>query len=99
MAIQEPGVWGIDLGLCALKAIRLENINGEVTATAFDYIEHPKILSQPDADPDELTREALQQFLSRNTIKGDLVVITPCRPMSRRKSWRLLEVVQKAAAR
>jgi small subunit ribosomal protein S17 len=31
--------------------------------------------------------------------EGDLVVITPCRPMSRRKSWRLLEVVQKAAAR
>ena len=31
--------------------------------------------------------------------EGDLVVITPCRPLSRRKSWRLLEVVQKAAAR
>ena len=28
--------------------------------------------------------------------EGDLVVITPCRPMSRRKSWRLLEVVEKA---
>ena len=31
--------------------------------------------------------------------EGDLVIITPCRPMSRRKSWRLLEVVHKAAAR
>jgi small subunit ribosomal protein S17 len=29
--------------------------------------------------------------------EGDLVIITPCRPLSRRKSWRLLEVVQKAA--
>jgi small subunit ribosomal protein S17 len=29
--------------------------------------------------------------------EGDLVVITPCRPMSRRKSWRLVEVVEKAA--
>ena len=28
---------------------------------------------------------------------GDLVTITPCRPMSRRKSWRLLAVVEKAA--
>jgi small subunit ribosomal protein S17 len=28
---------------------------------------------------------------------GDLVVITPCRPMSRHKSWRLLEVVEKAS--
>jgi small subunit ribosomal protein S17 len=31
--------------------------------------------------------------------EGDLVIIGPCRPMSRRKSWRLLEVVQKAAGR
>jgi small subunit ribosomal protein S17 len=31
--------------------------------------------------------------------EGDLVTIIPCRPMSRRKSWRLLAVVQKAAAR
>jgi small subunit ribosomal protein S17 len=28
---------------------------------------------------------------------GDLVVIAPCRPMSRHKSWRLLEVVEKAS--
>ena len=31
--------------------------------------------------------------------EGDLVIITPCRPVSRRKSWRLLEVVEKAAGR
>jgi small subunit ribosomal protein S17 len=31
--------------------------------------------------------------------EGDLVIITPCRPMSRHKSWRLLEVVEKAAGR
>jgi small subunit ribosomal protein S17 len=29
--------------------------------------------------------------------EGDLVIIGPCRPMSRRKSWRLLEVVQRAS--
>jgi type IV pilus assembly protein PilM len=76
MAVKTPGVWGIDLGQCALKAIRVENVDGKVTATAFDYIEHPKILSQPDADPDQLTREALETFLSRNTLKGDTVVIS-----------------------
>jgi type IV pilus assembly protein PilM len=69
------GVWGIDIGQCALKALRVELVDGQVTATAFDYVEHPKILSQPDADPDQLTREALEQFLSRNSLKGDLVVI------------------------
>src|SRR5216110_531269 len=76
MAIENPGVWGIDLGQCALKAIRIENNDGQLTATAFDYVEHPKILSQPDADPDQLTREALEQFLSRNTVRGDTVAIS-----------------------
>ncbi len=28
---------------------------------------------------------------------GDLVIIAPCRPLSRRKSWQLVEVVEKAA--
>jgi type IV pilus assembly protein PilM len=74
--VKRPGVWGIDLGQCALKAIRLEEIDGQIKATAFDYIEHPKILSQPDADPDQLTREALDKFLSRNDLKGDTVAIS-----------------------
>src|ERR671935_2143025 len=75
MAIQ-PGVWGIDIGQCALKALRLELVEDKVTATAFDYVEHPKILSQPDADPDQLIREALEKFLSRNSLKGDAVCIS-----------------------
>ncbi|HJT79339.1 MAG TPA: type IV pilus assembly protein PilM, partial [Gemmataceae bacterium] len=73
---KEFGVWGIDLGQCALKALRLERQDGQVVATAFDYVEHPKILSQPDADPDQLVREALDKFLSRNTLRGDLVAIS-----------------------
>src|SRR5499427_3391646 len=76
MAKQPVGVWGIDLGQCGLKAIRLVESDGQVTATAFDYVEHPKILSQPDADPDALTREALEKFLTRNTLKGDQVSIS-----------------------
>ena len=50
-------------------------IDGKPTATAFDYVEHPKILSQPDADPDTLTREALEKFLSRNDARNDDVAI------------------------
>src|SRR5262245_56416826 len=76
MASRQPGAWGIDIGLSALKALRLENINGVATATAFDYVEHPKILSQPDADPDLLTREALEKFLSRNSLRGDIVAVS-----------------------
>ncbi len=42
----------------------------------FDFIEYPKLLSQPDANPQELIKEALEQFLSRNDVIGDKVAIS-----------------------
>ncbi len=71
-------VWGIDIGQCALKALRCEYDDEKkiLVATAFDYIEHPKILSQPDANPKELVQEALKQFLERNDLKGDRVAVS-----------------------
>jgi len=71
-------VWGIDIGQCALKALKCRpgDDKTKVTAEAFDYIEYPKILSQPEADPVELVREALQTFLSRNSVRGDRVAVS-----------------------
>ncbi|MFV2067444.1 MAG: pilus assembly protein PilM [Pirellulales bacterium] len=72
-------VWGIDIGHCALKALRCgphEDDPTRITALAFEYIEYSKILSQPEADPDELVAEALDTFLSRNVIAGDRVAIS-----------------------
>ncbi len=70
--------WGIDVGQVALKALRchVHDDGKTIVADAFDYIEYPKILSQPDADAEELVREALEQFLSRNEVKGDFVAIS-----------------------
>lgn len=69
-------VWGIDIGQCALKAIKLRPAeNGRVEAVAFDVIEHEKILSQPDADRDELIAAALQKFTSRNETQGDKCIV------------------------
>src|SRR5438105_1158740 len=76
MAKKTTGVWGIDLGQCALKAIRIEKTHDDIVATSFDYIEHPKMLNQPDAEPDQLLREALEKFLSRNNLRGDIVAIS-----------------------
>lgn len=72
------GVWGIDLGQCGLKALRCvpTDDDNRVKAEAFDYIEYPKILSQPEADAAALIREALQEFLSRNQVRGDKVAIS-----------------------
>jgi type IV pilus assembly protein PilM len=70
--------WAIDIGQAGLKALKL--VPGEtadqVVAEAFDFIEYPKILSQPDADPDELVREALATFTDRNEVKGCKVAIS-----------------------
>ena len=55
---KNAGVWGIDIGQCALKAMRCTIEDGQVVADAFDYIEYPKILTQPEANPEELIQEA-----------------------------------------
>ncbi|RJP39132.1 MAG: type IV pilus assembly protein PilM [Phycisphaerales bacterium] len=74
-----PGVltvWGIDVGRCALKAVKLK-LTGEdaVELVAHDYVEHAKILSQPDADRDELITNSIEKFLSRNDISNDQIVV------------------------
>ena len=75
---RSDAVWAIDVGQCALKALRCRahSESDRIIAEAFDYIEYPKILSQPGADPAELVDDALKQFLSRNTVKGDRVAIS-----------------------
>ncbi len=69
-------VWGIDFGQCALKALRCHKEGDQVVATAFDYIEYPKILTQPEADAPALMKEALTQFLDRNDLRGCKVMIS-----------------------
>ena len=71
-------VWGIDLGQCALKALRctLDSDGQTIIADKHDFIEYPKILGQPEVDPEELIHEALTEFLSRNKVAGDRVAIS-----------------------
>lgn len=71
-------VWGIDIGNAALKALRVRSGDApdEIIADAFDFIEYPKILSEPGAEPPELVSDAIKQFLKRNTLKGDRVVMS-----------------------
>ena len=69
-------VWGIDVGQCALKALQLRWRDNKLQAVSFDVIEHAKILSQPDADEQQLIRSALSKFLSRNSVRGATVVVS-----------------------
>lgn len=75
---KSDAVWGIDIGQCALKALKCrphEKDEDRIVVESFDYIEYPKILSQPEAEPEEIVREALEQFLSRNDLSTDSVAM------------------------
>lgn len=74
----EPqSVWGIDVGKCALKAVKLRVAGDKsVEVAACDYVEHAKIMSQQDADKKALWATALETFLSRNDISNDKVAVS-----------------------
>jgi type IV pilus assembly protein PilM len=75
---ENQAVWGIEIGQAGLKAIKLRYAEAahQVLAVAFDYVPHPKLLSQPDAVPDELIRQALDTFIGRNKLEGDLIAMS-----------------------
>lgn len=70
------GVWGIEIGQSALKALHCIKKGDEIIADQFDFIEYPKILSQPDANPDELIAAALAELLERNETARDNVCMS-----------------------
>jgi type IV pilus assembly protein PilM len=72
-------VWGIDIGNCALKALRCrrhEKDTNRIVVEAFDFVEYSKILTQPEADREALISEAVATFVSRNDLKGDRVAVS-----------------------
>lgn len=74
-----PYVWGIDIGKCSLKALRCRVSPTDprrLVADAFDVVEYPTMLSQPEADQAELVRAALAEFASRNTLAGDRIAVS-----------------------
>ncbi|MHC4215391.1 MAG: hypothetical protein ACYSWP_18675 [Planctomycetota bacterium] len=69
MASGIHGVWGVDIGDNALKAIRLRRDNESFEVIAFDYIEHSKILSGEsvtEGEREDIVAETLHEFVGRN---------------------------------
>jgi type IV pilus assembly protein PilM len=76
MAKKVNHVWGIEIGQSAIKALRCHTEGDRVIADSFDFVEYPKILSQPDSEPDVLLADALEQFTSRNNLRGCKVAVS-----------------------
>ncbi|MDR3232311.1 MAG: pilus assembly protein PilM [Planctomycetaceae bacterium] len=74
---KKQAVWGIDIGNSSLKAMRccVADEPGKVEVLSCDFIEHSKVLSQPDTNVAEVLAETLQIFFSRNHVKGDRVAV------------------------
>jgi len=76
---RSPYAWGIDIGKCGLKALRCRlspDDPRKLLAEEFEYIEYPMMLSQPEADPVELVRAALADFVSRHDLAGERVAVS-----------------------
>jgi type IV pilus assembly protein PilM len=77
-------VWGIEIGQAGLKAVHLRYAEAadQVLAMGHQYIPHPKILSQPDAIPEELIPQAIATFLEANDVRGSRVAVSLPGPTS-----------------
>ncbi len=70
MAKKIQYAWGLEIGQSALKALRCHMEGDQIVADTFDFVEYPKILSQPEAEPEMLVADALSQFISRNDLRA-----------------------------
>jgi len=76
MAKKIQHVWGLEIGQSALKGLRCHLEGDQIVTDVFDFVEYPKILSQPEAEPELLIADAMQQFLSRNDLRGAKVGVS-----------------------
>ncbi len=77
MAKRAKTAWGIDVGNCTLKAIKLAMGPEGVEVLDFAVIEHEKILSQSEVTPEErneLIFRALSSFLDNHEVAGSAIV-------------------------
>ncbi len=70
-------VWGIDIGQCALKAMKLvEAKDGRLGVDAFEVVEHSNVLSQPDVDVPLIIQTTLDDFLRRVDVSESTVAVS-----------------------
>lgn len=75
MAAKLP-VWGIDVGQCSLKAMKVQVAGEGVELAEFDVIEHDGILSQAGPEANAMVRSAIEKFLSKHDVKNTKVVVS-----------------------
>ncbi|MCD4824663.1 MAG: type IV pilus assembly protein PilM [Phycisphaerae bacterium] len=89
-------VWGIDIGQCALKAIKLR-VDGDnpPQMEAFEVVEHSNVLSQSDVDSRVLIQASLEEFLQRTDVSDSEVSVSVLGQSSFTRFVKLPPVEQK----
>ncbi len=78
MATASDAIWAIDLGNNSLKALHLVAVGDVVQVIGFDHVPHGKILSSSGvgaAEREELVAVSLRQFVQRNDLGFDPIII------------------------
>lgn len=68
--------WGIEVGNAAVKAVRLEREGPGVRVADFVVIPHPKVLTTPDLNIEEMLRISLGAFMQQKSLEGAAVVVS-----------------------
>ena len=79
MAAGSDAIWAVDLGNSSLKALRLMAVGDVVQVIGFDHIPHGKTVSSSGVSPterEELIAISLRQFVQRNEIEYDPLIIS-----------------------
>jgi len=91
----------VDAGVAEPRAAGEHTLTGRVVSNKMDktiavaverLIKHPSYGKYV-----RRTTKLLAHDEQNECQEGDTVAITPCRPLSRRKSWKLVRVVERAA--
>lgn len=72
--------WGIEIGAAAIKAVKLENVgtpgNERVNVLDMAIIDHPKTLSTPGVDPNDVLRVSLGTLVSQYDLSGAQIAVS-----------------------
>jgi len=68
--------WGIEIGAAAIKAIKLEADGPRVNVLDAIILEHPKVLSTPGVDANDVLRVSLGQFISQVNLSGASIAVS-----------------------
>ncbi len=68
--------WGIEVGAAAVKAIKLEMSSDGPRVADYALIPHARVLSEPDVDPDDAKRVALNRLVNEHDLSGASIAVS-----------------------